>query len=225
MPELLLRLVCAFLALLVLTRIMGRKELRQLTFFNFISGIAIGSIAADLIASDTFSLLNGMTALVVWSALTVLFGLVDLHSRKARHLMEGEPIILIHQGEILEKALRRTRLDVNALKAMLRQKNAFAVSKVAYAVLETDGNLSVMKKTANQPAVKSDLNPAAPNVSPMLPTEIISDGHWHRANMNKLNLSREEVLREMENAGLHQVSDVFYAEMEQDGSLYFSRKQ
>ncbi|SFP67905.1 Uncharacterized membrane protein YcaP, DUF421 family [Salibacterium halotolerans] len=216
--ELLLRLVCAFFALLILTRIMGRKEMRQLTFFNFISGIAIGSIAANLIASDTFSLLNGMTALVVWSALTILFGLVDLHSRKARHLMEGNPILLIHQGEIMEDGLRRVRLDVEALKGMLRQKNAFAVSEVAFAVLETDGSLSVMKKKDAERA-------AGPTKFPILPTEIISDGRWNAANMDKLDLSREEVLRDMKNAGLQQVSDVFYAEVEQDGSLYFSRKQ
>ncbi|MFD2706635.1 DUF421 domain-containing protein [Salibacterium lacus] len=218
MPELLLRVVLAFSALLVLTRIMGRKELRQLTFFNFISGIAIGSIAADLIASDTFSLTNGMTALVVWSILTILFGVMDLRSRQARRIMEGEPVILVHQGEIMEHALRRARLDVNALKAMLRQKNAFAVSEVAYAVFETDGNLSVMKK-------KDAERTAGSTKFPMLPTEIISDGRWNRANMEKLALSHEEVLDQMKRGGLEGVSDVFYAEMEQNGSLYFSRKQ
>ncbi|MGY4690819.1 DUF421 domain-containing protein [Salibacterium sp. K-3] len=223
--EVLLRVVCAFLALLILTRAMGRKELRQLTFFNFVSGIAIGSIAADLIASETFSLPHGLTALTAWAALTILFGLLDLNSRQARHLMEGEPVILIQNGKILEEGLRRVRLDVNALKALLRQKNAFAVSDVAYAVFETDGNLSVMKKEPRRPAVKKDVLPAAPEAPSILPIEIISDGRWNTRNLEKCSLTREQVLEQIKEAGLENVSDVFYAELEQDGSIYISPKR
>ncbi|MFZ4453091.1 DUF421 domain-containing protein [Salibacterium aidingense] len=223
--EVLLRVVCAYLVLLLLTRLMGRKELRQLTFFNFVSGITIGSIAADLIASETFSLRNGLTALTAWAALTIVMGFIDIRSQKARQVLEGDPVILIQNGRILKEALQRVRLDMDALKALLRQKNAFSVSEVAFAVLETDGNLSVMKKENQQPAVKQDVHPAAPPKPDFLPTKVISDGVLHQPNLAKLELSEEWIKQQVHQAGFSSISEIFYAELQRDGSLYIDAAQ
>ncbi|RSL32365.1 DUF421 domain-containing protein [Salibacterium salarium] len=224
--ELSLRVVFSFLALLILTRLMGRKELRQLTFFNFVSGIAIGSIAADLVANEEFSIRNGMLALAGWTVLTIVMGLFDIKSKSFRLLMEGQPVILIKNGEIIQKSLRQVRLDLQALKALLRQKNAFSMSEVEYAILETDGNLSVLKKENQQPATKQDTKSAS-NQSPsaFLATEVISDGKLNQQNIDKLHLEKDWILTQIQQNGLSRVSDVFYAELQKDGSLYVNEKE
>jgi uncharacterized membrane protein YcaP (DUF421 family) len=154
---------------------MGRKEISQMTFFNFVSGIAIGTIGASLAIDPSLTVRNGLIALVGWTLITILLGYIDIKSKKVRELIEGQPRILIKKGQIMEGELRKVRLDIDALNALLRQKNIFAVPEVDYAIFETDGNLSVMKKDPCQPLSKSDLGiqNTAPNTYP-ISTEVIT---------------------------------------------------
>ncbi len=120
LTELIVRIACTFLILLLLTRIMGRKELRQLTYFNFVSGIAIGSIGADFILSEDVNIRNGIIAMIGWAVFTLTMGWIDIKSKNVRKVIEGDPVLLIKNGQILRQALQRVRLDVDALKALLR---------------------------------------------------------------------------------------------------------
>ncbi|MGM0851022.1 MAG: YetF domain-containing protein [Bacillota bacterium] len=225
LTDLLLRLVLAFGTLLALTRIMGRKEISQMTFFNFVSGIAIGTIGASLAIDPSLSVRNGLIALIGWTLITILLGYIDINSKKVRELIEGQPRILIKKGQIMEDELRKVRLDIDALNALLRQKNVFAVSDVDYAIFETDGNLSVMKKEPSQPLSKSDFgiqNPAL-NTYP-ISTEVINDGRIIMSNLEKLNLNTEWLEQQIRLSGINSISDVFYAEVQKDGKLYIDGK-
>jgi len=225
LTDLLLRLVLAFGTLLALTRIMGRKELSQMTFFNFVSAIAIGNIGVSLAIDSSISVLNGLIALVGWTLITILLGYIDIKSKKFSEVIEGQPRILIKKGQIMEDEMRKVRLDIDALNALLRQKNVFAMSDVDYAIFETDGNLSVMKKEPNQPVLKSDLgikNPA-PNIYP-ISTEVINDGRIIMSNLEKLGLNTEWLEQQLRLSGIELISDVFYAEVQKDGKLYIDSK-
>src|SRR3954468_24618889 len=98
--ELIFRLVIAFATLIILTRIIGRKEISQMTFFNFVSAISIGTLGASLAIDSSLSIRNGLIALICWSAFTILLGFLDIKSKKVRYLIEGQPIILIKKGKI-----------------------------------------------------------------------------------------------------------------------------
>jgi uncharacterized membrane protein YcaP (DUF421 family) len=223
--DLALRLVIAFFTLLILTRIMGRKEISQMTFFNFVSGITIGAIAAVLVMDSTVSILKGFLAIVGWTVITIVLGFIDIKSKKARNMIVGQPRILIKNGKILEHELRKVRLDVDALNALLRQKNVFSVSEVEYAIFETDGKLSVMKEEPKQPLSKSDLGikKTTPTIYP-ISTEVISDGRIITSNLEKLNLNTQWIEQQLQSLGIHSISDVFYAEVQKDGTLYIDKK-
>ncbi|MFC7063329.1 YetF domain-containing protein [Halobacillus seohaensis] len=224
--ELIVRLAIAFLTLLLLTRLMGRKELAQMTFFNFISGIAIGSIGASLALNSTVSIRNGIIALILWSFFTIAMGFIDINSKSARKAIEGQPRILIKNGEIMESELREVRLDLDALTALLREKNAFSISEVDYAIFETSGKLSVLKKELNQPVTKSDMNiqPSVTNFSPVS-TGVIFDGIINTANLKKLHLDKQWLQQQLEVSGFESVSNVFYAEVQKNGTLYIDPKK
>ncbi|WP_227939861.1 YetF domain-containing protein [Alkalihalobacillus deserti] len=223
--NLLLRIVIAFITLLVLTRIMGRKELSEMTFINFVSGITIGAMTANLVINSNVSIRNGVLALVGWSAITIFMGYIDIKSKKARNLLEGQPRIFIKNGQIMEDQLRKERLDIDALKALLRQKNIFSISDVEYAIFEIDGKLSVMKKESKQPVIKSDLNirQVNTNIFPIA-TSVISDGKVDQENLEKLNLDKQWLDQQLQQADIRSVSDVFYAEVQKDGKLYIDNK-
>lgn len=196
-----------------------------MTFFNYVSGITIGAIAAVLVIDSNVSIPNGVLALVGWSAITILLGFIDIKSKKARTFIEGEPRILIKKGHIMEKELRKVRLDIDALNALLREKNIFSVTDVDYAIFETDGKLSVMKKEQKQPLNRSDigLQQTTPNIYP-ISTEVIADGRIITSNLQKLNLNTQWLEQQLQLLGVRSISDVFYAEVQKDGTLYVDNK-
>jgi uncharacterized membrane protein YcaP (DUF421 family) len=223
--ELVLRLAIAFIALLALTRLMGRKEISQMTSFNFVSAISIGTLGASLAIDASISVTNGLIALIAWSAFTILMNLLDLKAPKFRYAINGQPIILIKKGKIMDEALRKVRLDLDTLNALLRKKNVFSVCDVDYAIFESDGTLSVMKKEPKQTLTKSDMNINQTNVNVFpISTSVISDGEIKQENLKKLNLDRQWLERQLKLSGVDSISDVFYAEVQKDGTLYIDYK-
>jgi uncharacterized membrane protein YcaP (DUF421 family) len=223
--ELGIRILLSFLTMLLLTRIMGRKEIGQMTFFNFVSAIAIGSIGANLVVSPNLSIRNGVLALIGWSITTIIMDLIDINSKNARFALEGEPLVVIKEGKIMGKTLKKVRLDIDALNAMLRQKNVFSLADVDVAIFESNGKLSVMKWEDKQLVTKGDLNILNNNerIYP-LSTGVISDGKVNFDNLSKLKLNEEWLNQQLENNKINSVSDVFYAEVNKDGTLYIDTR-
>ncbi|WP_425549035.1 DUF421 domain-containing protein [Amphibacillus indicireducens] len=195
-----------------------------MTFFNFVSAITIGSIAANLAISSNLSVQNGVIALVGWTVFTLLMGYLDIKSKKARKITTGEPIIIIKEGNVMENSLRSTRLDMDALMTMLRQQNIFAIKDVEYAIFETNGKLSVMKHDQKQAVTKEDMNIPINAKKYPISAELVSDGIINTNNLARLDLNEKWLKQELKNAGIASASEVFYAEIQQDGSLYIDKK-
>ncbi|MGV2621396.1 UNVERIFIED_CONTAM: DUF421 domain-containing protein [Halobacillus marinus] len=218
--ELILRLLLAFTTLLLLTRLMGRKEISQMTFFNFVSAISVGTIGASLAIDSTLSVRNGIIALLGWSVFTVLLGYLDLKSKPIREVMNGQPIILIKDGKIEKNALKKARLDLDALRVLLRKKNAFAVAEVDMAVFEIDGTVSVLKYQQNRTATKRDTGtPPIRKVYPA-PTTLIADGRKSEHNLKELGITEQWLDARLADSGVQDIKNVYYAEVQEDGQLH-----
>lgn len=204
---------------------MERKEISEMTFFNFASAISIGSIAGNLSFNPRLSILNGMIALIVWSILTLISGRIVIKSKRARRVMNGEPLIIIKNGKMMEKSLRKINLDVDTLRALLRQKDIFSITEVEYAIFEMTGKLSVVKKDNKQPVTREDMKVASPQqkLSPII-TGVVSDGVINESNLEKLNLDTGWLNEQLVQAGISSISDVFYAEVQPDHTLYIDSK-
>ncbi|MGR6341783.1 DUF421 domain-containing protein [Priestia megaterium] len=217
------RVILSFGVLLLMTRIMGKKQVSQLTYFNYITGITIGAVAASITIDTSIDKTDGFVSIVCWSLLTILVSYINLKSPKARVLLDGQPTIVIKHGEILEKTLDRLRLNMDDLSMLLREKNIFSTQEVDYAVLEPDGQLSVLKKVDQQSVTKRDLKVAA--VKPLyVPTEIIVDSKVVTRNLEELDLSQNWLEKQLHQAGVS-LQDVFYGEIQSDGTLYIDKRQ
>lgn len=223
--ELGIRILVAFLTLLIVTRIVGRKEISQMTFFNFVSAIALGSLGANVAINSNLSLQNGILSIIGWGLVTIVIGLVDIKSKKARVMIEGEPIIVIKDGQVMDQKLRQLRMDTDELISMLRKKNVFSLKDVDYAIMEIDGKLSVMKKEPKQSVTKNDLNikSTTPQIYP-ISTTLVTDGQVLNDNLAKVNLSEEWLTAQLQSSGITAISDVFIAELQKDGSLYIDKR-
>ncbi|MGA5692704.1 YetF domain-containing protein [Cytobacillus pseudoceanisediminis] len=223
--ETILRVTISFLVLFLLARLMGRKEIGQMTFFNWASAIGIGSIAGNLAVNESTLIKDGVISLIVWTLFTILMDMLDLKSKQGRTVTTGEPLIVIKAGRIMERALKISRVDLDELQALLRQKDIFSLNDVDYAILETNGDLSVLKKESQQPVTKNDLNIMSPNKDLIpLPTEVIADGKVNSKNLSKLKLDNNWLDRELQKAKIYSAEDVFFAQVQQDGTLYIDRK-
>ncbi|MBO8173055.1 MAG: DUF421 domain-containing protein [Bacillaceae bacterium] len=221
MPEYLLilsRSIFAFFVLLLLARWMGKMQISQLTFFDYIVGITIGSIAAELAVNQNTKILNGTVGLVVWAGLAVLLGFVGTKSYWFRRVTDGEPTIVVQNGKIHEENLRKAKLSLEQLMVQLREKNAFKLSDVEFAVLETNGELSVMKKSDAQPVTPKDLG--LPVIREKEPRMVIIDGHIMKRTLENTGHDVPWLISQLRAQGVHDVTDVFAGQLDSEGNLY-----
>ena len=218
-----LRTVLGFAMLLTLTRLLGKKQLSQLSVFTYITGIALGSMASEMVMQKDIRIVDGVLALTLWSLLVLAIEWISLKSAAARVLMDGEPAIVIKRGLILEDSLKKQRLNLDDLSMQLRLNQVFSVADVEYAILEPNGALTIMKKSGKNPATKQDLQIPPEPVG--LPSEIITDGKIVKKNLEELGYNRGQLDEELRKQGIADVKNVFYAELLQDRSLYVQQRR
>ncbi|KGR78253.1 DUF421 domain-containing protein [Ureibacillus sinduriensis] len=218
--ETLLRSILSFFTILVLARIIGKKQLSQLTFFHYITGITIGSIAAEVSTQHDTDYWDGFLALICWTLLTLLISFLTLNFSKIRILIDDRPTILIQNGTILKKGMKKARIHTDELGMLLREQGIFSFNEVHYAIFETNGELSILKKPSFANATKPDVG-ADLSLPCHLPTEIIRSGKIVRKNLKELNLSEKWVMDNLKTKNVD-IKDVYIAQVLQDNSLYIS---
>jgi uncharacterized membrane protein YcaP (DUF421 family) len=222
--EMFFRTTMSFAALLLLTRLLGKKQMSQLTFFHYITGITIGNIAGAIAGESETPFWNGLVSLVIWTLLTVLLSYITLKWGGSRMILDNQPTIVIRDGRVDEQAMKSVQLHLDDLNMMLRETGIFNMKDVQYAVLETNGALSVLQKVPQLPATKKDIK-AGGGPPQYMPSEIIADGRVNRKNLKLYGLSEEWVIEEIGKHGVSRSDQVFFAQLQEDGTLDVTLKQ
>lgn len=207
-----------FISLLVFTRFLGKTQVGQLTFYEYVNGITIGSLAATMAGSEPDKVWNHYYDLILFVALTYLISVVTMKSRPLRKLIEGSPTIIIENGRVIEANMHGLRYDLDELNGQLRQQGVLDPAEVQYAILETSGDLSVIKKTDYQPLTKSDFNIHLPD--PTFPVELIMDGVIIERNLFNQNRSKAWLEKQLAAKGIFDISQVTYAGIDSKGQLF-----
>lgn len=214
----------AFVALLILSRLLGKKQIRQITAFNYISSITFGASAAMVAFNPLIPFLPALIAMFIWGGLSYITEMLAQKSRKIRLLLEGEPTVVIKEGKILEKSLRKEKMNVEELIMLLRQACIFSLTEVEYAILEPDGQLSILKKTNHLPASKHDVETGRANPAPF-GVQLVSDGQLLTHNLKTVKRDEKWLEQQLKQQGIPTYKAVFYAEVQEDGQLYVDRKK
>jgi uncharacterized membrane protein YcaP (DUF421 family) len=212
-----LRSFGALVYLFLLTKLIGKRQIRQLTYIEYIVGISIGSIAAFMATEMDGPLYHSLIAMTIFALFPVLMEWLSLKSKIIRDFVEGKATILIKDGKILEDNLKKERLSAEDLMEHLRMKNVFKVADVEFAVMETSGDVSILLKAENQPATPKQLGIT---VSPSEePQAVIMDGVIMDEPLATLGLNRNWVRSELEKAGVA-LENVFLGQVDKGGQLY-----
>lgn len=218
LDQVLFQTFIAFFAILILTRILGKQQINQLTFYEYINGITFGSIAASL-ASDTGQhMVLHLAGLIFFGILTGLMAFISLKSRPLRKLIAGEPVVVIQNGKILENNLKKMRYNLDELTSELRSKNVFDIADVELALIEPSGKLSILKYAELNPPTRQDFN--IPANSKGLDIEVVMDGKVIYTNLEKMGLDGRWLLNQLENKGIESIRQVAYASVDANHQLF-----
>ncbi|MFS8640158.1 MAG: DUF421 domain-containing protein [Symbiobacteriaceae bacterium] len=217
----LVRSVITFFNLLILCRILGKTQVSQLTFFEYVSGITLGSLAAELSTNLSIRPWPVFLGLFVWGGLTLLGQFAALKNRWVAKMVDGEPVVLVYRGQILENNMGRLRMRESELAELLRGQSAFHLDEVELAILEPRGTLSVLKTAGTRPVTPADLG--IPASSRGLGIELVVDGEVMEQNLRRLGLTHSWLTKKLREHGLTSPAEAFLVVLDGQGSLHIDR--
>lgn len=207
----------SIIILFILTKLMGNREMSQLTMFDYITSITIGSIAAEMATSLDDNFLEPLVAMIIYGIVAIAIAYATCYSLKFRHFVVGKSLILLDNGSLYRKNFRKAKLDINEFLMQARTKGFFNLSEIQTAILESNGNISFLPVTQKRPVTPQDfnLNPATDNIS----TNIILDSVVLKNNLRNIGHDELWLKSELQLQGISKPSDVFYASYNNENKL------
>ncbi|HWJ77411.1 MAG TPA: DUF421 domain-containing protein [Niallia sp.] len=216
--EVIIRSICTFGLLLIGAKLLGKQAISKMTIFDFVATITMGAVAAQIAFNTHIKLHLLIIAFCVLVAVVFLVSLISLKNQKARKFFAGDPTIVIQNGKILEHNMKKMRYTLDYLNQQLREKDAFHIEEVLYAIVEVNGSLTLLKKPQFRSVVKQDLS-IQTNEELKLPIELIMDGIVMERNLKENNLSQNWLQEELNKRNL-QIDEVVYAVQAANGNIY-----
>ncbi|MHB1394094.1 MAG: DUF421 domain-containing protein [Clostridia bacterium] len=217
-----IRSVISFFALLLLIRLIGKQQISQLTFFDYVLGITIGSIASTLSVQVNENMTATLAGMGVWTVLAISLAYLGMHNVWVRKVVDGEAMVVIEKGKILEEHLRRIRIPIDELISELRTQGVFNISDVEFALFEPGGKLSIQKKSPKQPVTPEDLKLTTQYNG--LPTNLIMDGILLIDALQSLKLSKAWLKHQLNKENIKDMSDISLAQLDTMGNLFVDLK-
>ena len=214
--QVLLTSLLSVIALFGVAKLMGHKQMSQFDFFDYITGITIGSIAAEL-ATELEQPLQPLIAIGVYGAVSILLSKITGLFPKTRKFINGSPTILMNNGKIYRKNLKKAKLDLSEFMVMCRQQGYFNLQDIQTAVFEFNGRLSILPVSSKRPATPQDLL-----LSPQpeyIQTEVIMDGRILGENLKRMGLDEIWLKKQLHLQGYKQPGEIFLALCDQENQL------
>lgn len=206
----------SFAALFLIAKFLGHKQVAQLDFFDYITGITIGSIAAEM-ATELEEPWKPLTAMVIYGAITLLMSIISNKFPRMRKYLNGTPTILLDNGKLYRENLKKAKLNLSEFMVMCRQQGYFDLSDIQTAVYEYTGNLSILPVSKQRPATPGDMS-LAPQQE-MLFTELIMDGRILENNLRRMGFDLNWLNDRLKEHQVNSARDVFLAVCDPNGKF------
>ena len=214
---LVLQTFASFIVLFILAKISGCRQISQMSMFDYINGITIGSIAAEMATGLDTHWSYPLTSMVVFGLLTLAVSCITDHSLKLRRFMTGEPVILLHNGKLYKENLKKAHINVDELLEACRITGYFSLNDLQTILLESSGKFSFIPAAGQKPVTADDLH--LPVEADSLSANIITDGILLRRNLKVLGRDENWVRKKLQQKGMKDISEVFLAVFEQPDEL------
>lgn len=212
----------SFAALFLIAKLAGHKQIAQLDFFDYITGISIGSIAAEM-ATELEEPWKPLTAMVIYGGVTLLLSIISNKFPRSRKYISGTPTILMDHGKLYYENLKKAKLDLSEFMVLCRQQGYFDMTSIQTAVFEYNGKLTILPVSSRRPATPQDMN-LAPEQE-LLFTELIMDGQVLEENLKRMGLELTWLNKQLEQRHIHSPKEVFLALCDRNRKLVLYEKE
>lgn len=214
--------ILIYVLALILSKLIGVKIISQMNFFDFIVGVSLGSMIAKIIINKDHVVFSGIVALITFALLTISTSYLNLKSYSARRIINAKTLILVENGRIIDKNLKRLRITINELMMKLREKDVFNLEDVQFAIMESNGQLSVLIKANKKPITPYDMDLKVKKSS--LVNDIIIDGKILDKNLKIAGIDEKWLQSELKKKSINNIEEIFYAGVDENKKLIISKK-
>ncbi|MEG0021236.1 MAG: DUF421 domain-containing protein [Bacilli bacterium] len=216
------RAVISLMVLFVITKLLGKKQVSQLTLFDYVIGISIGNFSAEMTINLDSSEINGIVAVLTFGFIAYLVSYLTMKSMAIRKFVTGPPSILIEDGKIIYKNLKKVHFDINDLLQECRINGFFDVSKINYALMEANGEVSILPKKDNSPLTVKDMNLKIKEDT--LVSNVIIDTCIVKKNLEGLGITEEKIKKDLKIKGYNDFKNILLATIDGNGKINIFEK-
>lgn len=207
------RALISLFTLFIVTKLLGKKQVSELSLFDYVIGISIGNFAAEMTINIDSPEVNGIWAVIIFGIIAYLVSWLTMKSIVLRRLFIGIPTVIIQDGKILKNNMKKVHLDVNDLLQECRIKGYFDISRIAYAVMEVNGEMSILPFSESQPLTPKDMNVKVPRE--MFLGNVIIDGKIMHKNLRILHKDEEWLLKELKVKGYKDLNNILLCTLDE----------
>lgn len=208
----LLRGFLSLLALFFVTKLLGKKQVSQLSLFDYVIGISIGNFAAEITTNVDVQIMNGIFAVVLFGLVAYIVSILTMKSILLRRFFIGTPTVVIQNGKIIEPNLKKVKFDINDLLEECRNKDYFNLEEIEYAIIEANGQVSILPKGENKPLTIKDMNLKPQKQS--LCANVIIDGNVMLNNLKNMNKDENWLEKELKIKGYKDRDNILLATLD-----------
>ena len=213
-------LIKGFMSLIFLffvIKLLGKKQVSQLNIFDYVIGISLGNLAAEMTINSDISIINGFLAMTIYGSCSLFVSFITNKSILARRFISGVPVVLIEHGKISKEQLKKVKLDLNDLMQDAREDGIFDISEVDYAIMEASGKVTFLLKSENEPITRSDMQ--IKNNKEGLTANLILDGNIMYNNLKTFGKDEKWLIKKIKEKGFKKVEDVFLLVCNESGEV------
>lgn len=215
--EVIIRSLLSLATLFIATKIIGKKQVSELSLFDYVIGISIGNFSAEISLSNDIQYVNAFVAVMVFGIISYLVSLWSLKSMRMRRFFLGKPTILIQDGHIIRKNLKKVRMNINELLQQCRTNGNFDLNEVEYAIMESNGQISILPKAIEKPVTPKDMQLKVDKS--YMCANVIIDGKIIINNLLNMNKNKEWLEKELKVKGYEDCSGILLATLDPNEKL------
>lgn len=200
--------------------IMGKRPIGELPVFDFLSIIVMGAIVGADIADPNIKHMPTAFAVIVLAFIQRGVSILSVKNRKFRSLINFEPTVVVHNGQLLQKNIKKINYTVSEVLMLLREKEIFDLDKVAYGIIEPNGNLSLLKKSEHEELTPKHMSIYTPENSIYI--TVIFEGKLQTSNIAETNFTEQYIIDKIKERGYNNIEEIFFASIDKNGSMHIS---
>ena len=204
-----IRAISSLIALFLVTKMLGKKQVSQLSLFDYVIGISIGNFAAEMTINLESNEINGIWAVVLFGLFAYLISILTMKSIALRRFFMGTPTIIIQEGKILESNLKKVKFDINDMLEEIREQGYFDLSQIEYAILEANGKFSILPKSEYRPLTPKDMKIKVSKEN--IQANVIMDGKIMKNNLSIINKDVNWLNKQLKVEGYSDISKILLA--------------